>query len=147
MLFNMATGLEEEKLWIQTCPTSLKNWPCVTSCKFRVVLNSYTGSLKINVTHWYDNDFFFTDTSVMSVIWNTSWENASFKLETSNQCFFLIVIISASWTCNIFFEFLVSVINHYHINGLYLFWGCFELFYLQIRSDAKYFPLLSKIKD
>ena len=25
-----------------------------------------------------------------------------------------------------FFEFLVSVINHYHINGLHLFWDSFE---------------------
>ena len=27
-----ATSLGEGKLWIQTCWTSLKNWPCVTSC-------------------------------------------------------------------------------------------------------------------
>ena len=27
----MATGLREGKLWIQTCYTPLKNWPCVTS--------------------------------------------------------------------------------------------------------------------
>ena len=41
-----------------------------------------------------------------------------------------------------FFEFLVSVINQYHINGLYLFWECFEWFCLQISSDTKYFSSL-----
>ena len=40
-----------------------------------------------------------------------------------------------------FFEFLVSVINHYHINGLHLFWDSFQWFCLQISSDAKYFFL------
>ena len=39
------------------------------------------------------------------------------------------------------FEFLVSVINHYHINGLDLFWDSFEWFCLQINNDAKYFFL------
>ena len=38
----------------------------------------------------------------------------------------------------IFCWFFVSVINRYHINGLHLFWGSFEWFYLQIISDAKY---------
>ena len=38
----------------------------------------------------------------------------------------------------IFFDFLVSVINHYHINGLHVFWDNFEWFYLQLSSDAKY---------
>ena len=42
------------------------------------------------------------------------------------------------------FEFLVSVINHYYINGVLLIWDSFEWFCLQIRSDTKYFPLLSK---
>ena len=41
----------------------------------------------------------------------------------------------------IFFEPLVSVINHYHINGLHLFWDNFEWFCLQINSDTKYFFL------
>ena len=40
-----------------------------------------------------------------------------------------------------FFEFLVIVLNHYHINGLHLFWDSFEWFCLQINSDAKYFFL------
>ena len=38
----------------------------------------------------------------------------------------------------LFFEFLVSIINHYHFNGLLLFWDSFEGFYLQISSEAKY---------
>ena len=36
-------------------------------------------------------------------------KNASFELETSNQCFFLIVNISASNTCNFF---LVSCLSN-----------------------------------
>ena len=45
-------------------------------------------------------------------------KNESFELETSNQGFFFIVIISAAriWYL-FFFEFHDSVINHYHING------------------------------
>ena len=38
-----------------------------------------------------------------------------------------------------FFKFLISVINHYHINGLHLFWDSFEWFCFQISSDAQYF--------
>ena len=40
-----------------------------------------------------------------------------------------------------FFEFLVSVINHYHNNGLHLFWDSFEWFCLQISRNTKYFFL------
>ena len=40
-----------------------------------------------------------------------------------------------------YFEFLVSAINHYHINGLHLFSDNFEWFCLQTSSDAKYFLL------
>ena len=32
-----ATGLEEEKLYIQICLSLLKNWPCVRSCSRRTV--------------------------------------------------------------------------------------------------------------
>ena len=32
----------------------------------------------------------------------------------------------------------VSVRNHYHINGLHLFWDSFDWFCLQISSDTKY---------
>ena len=41
----------------------------------------------------------------------------------------------------IFFEFLVSVIYHYHMNGLHLFWDSFKWFCFQISSDEKYFLL------
>ena len=41
-----------------------------------------------------------------------------------------------------FFEFLVSAINYYHINGLHLFWDSFEWFCLEISCDAKYFSSL-----
>ena len=45
-----------------------------------------------------------------------------------------------------FFEFLVSVINHYHNNGLHLFLDSFEwFFFLQIISNTNiFFPFLSK---
>ena len=41
-----------------------------------------------------------------------------------------------------FFEFLVSVIKHYHIYGLHQLWDSFEWFCLQISSHAKYFSSL-----
>ena len=41
-----------------------------------------------------------------------------------------------------FFEFFVSVINHYYFNELHLFWDSFKWFCLQISSDAKYFSSL-----
>ena len=69
-------------------------------------------------------------------------KNASFELETSNQwVFFKLILYWYSRTPNHFFEFLVSVINHYHINGLHLFWDSFEWFCFQISSNAKYFFL------
>ena len=43
-----------------------------------------------------------------------------------------------------FFEFLVSEINHYGINGLHQFWDSFEGFCLQISCDAKYFSSLAQ---
>ena len=76
----------------------------------------------------------------MAVIWNTSCKKM-ISLSKRHQMFFLIVVISASKTSNLFIEFLVSVINHYHINGLHLFWHSFEWFCLEISSDAKYFFL------
>ena len=45
----------------------------------------------------------------------------------------------------IFLEILFSVINHYHINGLRLFWASDEWFCLQISSDAKHFS--SPVQD
>ena len=38
-----------------------------------------------------------------------------------------------------YFEFLVSVVNHYHINGLHLFWDSFEWFCLQINRRKIFF--------
>ena len=40
-----------------------------------------------------------------------------------------------------FFELLVSVINHYRINGLHLLCNSFEGSCLQISCDTKYFFL------
>ena len=46
------------------------------------------------------------------------------------------------------FWFLVSLINHYHINGLHLFWDSFEWFCLQISNDTKYFSsLVQRYRD
>ena len=42
----------------------------------------------------------------MAIICNTSSKNATFQLGTLNQCFFLIVIISASKICIFFLGFL-----------------------------------------
>ena len=45
----------------------------------------------------------------------------------------------------IFFEFLFSIINHYHINGLHLFWDSFEWFLSPNKSWRKiFFPHLSE---
>ena len=48
-------------------------------------------------------------------------KNASFELETSNEAFFNRYYISFQ-DMQSFYEFLDSIINHYHINGLHLFW-------------------------
>ena len=51
--------------------------------------------------------------------------NVSFELTSNLQVFlylFLIVIILASRKGNLFFKFLVWVINCYHVNGFHLFW-------------------------
>ena len=88
----------------------------------------------------------------MAVIWNTSRKNAYLEQETSNQgCFNFIVLIYIGFRdMQSFFEFLVSVIYHYHIDAMHLFWDSFERFCLQISSGAKYFPSLVQgivIKD
>ena len=58
----------------------------------------------------------------MAVISNTSSKkNAIFELEALNQWVFFCYYISFQ-DMQYFFEFLVSVINDYHINGLHLFW-------------------------
>ena len=51
----------------------------------------------------------------------TSCKNASFEPETWNLCFFYCYYISFQ-DMQFFKKFLFSVINHYHINGLHLFW-------------------------
>ena len=80
----------------------------------------------------------------MAVIGNTSYKNASFEIDIKSMLFFFNYYYISFKDMKSFFEFLVSVINHYHINGLQLFWDIFEWFCLQISSDAKYFfPLLS----
>ena len=57
------------------------------------------------------------------------YKNASFELETLNQCFFNCYYISFQ-DMQSFFEFLFSEINPYLINGLHLFWDSFEWFCL-----------------
>ena len=64
-------------------------------------------------------------------------KNISFKLETSNQFFFNYHISFQDMQS--FFEFLVSVINHNHINELHLFCESFEWFCLQISGDKIFF--------
>ena len=49
-----------------------------------------------------------------------SYKNAFSELEISNQCFFNCYYISFQ-DMQLFFEFLASVMNHYHTNGLHLF--------------------------
>ena len=61
-----------------------------------------TGCLKIDATHLYDNDLL-----LRKVQWRPFGtrrvKKSSFELETSNQ-YVLIVIISVSRTCNLFFR-------------------------------------------
>ena len=54
-------------------------------------------------------------------------KNASFELKTSNQYFFNCYYISFK-DLQSFFEFLVSIINPYQMNGLHVFWDSFECF-------------------
>ena len=56
-------------------------------------------------------------------------QKASFELETS--IFFLLSFHTLGYA--IFFEFLVTVIKHYYINGLHLFWDSFEWFCLETK--------------
>ena len=43
------------------------------------------------------------------------------------------------------FLFLASVINHYYIDGLHLFWDSFELFCLQIIETQNIFSSLIQV--
>ena len=73
----------------------------------------------------------------MAVIWNTPCKKCILWARDIKSMFFLIVIISASKTSNLFvFLVFVSVINFYFIYGLHLFWDSFEWFCLQISTDA-----------
>ena len=86
--------------------------------------------------------WFITETNTMAVIWNTSCKKKILLVRHIKSIPFKIVIISVSRIWNLFFfKFLVSVINHFHIKELHLFWDSFEWFCLQISSDTKYFFL------
>ena len=106
---------------------------------------AHTVCLKINATHYYDNDL------LRAVTRNTSSKNASLERERERErerdiesMFVLLVIISASRTCNLFFSFLsqkkIFIILMDSIN----FETVLNAFCFQMNIDAKYFPLLSK---
>ena len=105
--------------------------------KHSLFLGNNTECLKIDATHWYDSDLLLRQAQWLS-FGTCPVKNASFELETSNECFFNCCYINFQDTQS-FFEFLVSVTNHFHINGLHLFWDSFEWFCFQISSDANYF--------
>ena len=67
----------------------------------------------------------------MAVIWNTSFKKYILWARESRLMFFNCYYISFQ-DMRSFFEFLLSVINHYHINALHLFWDSSEWFCLQI---------------
>ena len=56
-----ATSLGEGKLWIQTCYTPLKNWPCVISCP---------SGVGVNMINLYSRQVLKT---VLSVWWMSWW--------------------------------------------------------------------------
>ena len=74
----------------------------------------------------------------MAVILNTSCKK--FERHQINVLSFYLLLHQLPRHA-IFFYFLMSVINHYHINRLYRFRDSFEWFCLQISSDANYFFL------
>ena len=85
----------------------------------RTCVNIDTGCLKIDATHLYKND------SLLRQVQWRSFEtrpvkNTFFELETSNKVsFFNLYYFSFQDTQLL--KVFVSVINHYHINGLHLF--------------------------
>ena len=86
----------------------------------------------------------------MAVIWTTSIKKIIFGARDIKSMIFLKCYYISFQNMQFFFVFLVSVINPDHINGLQLFWACFELFYLRISCEAKYFSSLVQgfvIKD
>ena len=91
---------------------------------------------------------FNTETSAMAVIWNTSNKKCILSASDIKSMFYYYYYYYISFQdMEYFFEFFVSVKNHYHINRLYLFWDSFEWFCLQISSDAKYFVFSSRHCD
>ena len=86
--------------------------------------------------------WFITETSTITVIWNMSCKKCILWVRYIKSMFFNCNHISFQ-DMQSFFEFLVTVINHHHINGLHLLRDSFEWFCLQISSDSKYFSLLS----
>ena len=82
----------------------------------------------------------------MAVIWNKFGKKYILSDRDIKSMFFLNCYDISFYYMQSLFEFLVSVINHYHINGLhlFLFWESFEWFCLQISRDAKYFSSLAQ---
>ena len=78
-------------------------------------------------------------TNAMVVIWNTSSKKITLWGRQNKSMFFFQLVLYQLPGHAIFFKFLFTVINHYHINELHLFWGSLECFCLLISSDAKYF--------
>ena len=82
----------------------------------------------------------------MALIWNTSYKKCILLTkDIKSMCFFFIVIISSSNLFGNFFLFLVSIINHYLINRLHLFWDSFEWFCLQISHHHHHVVLVARI--
>ena len=80
----------------------------------------------------------------MVFIWNTSYKKSILLARHVRLSFFELLLYQLPEHA-IFVEFLVSEINYYHINWLYLFSDSFEWFCLEISSDEKYFPLVQGI--
>ena len=80
-----------------------------------------TGYLKIDATHLYDKH--------KAIIWNIFCKKKCILLGCRHQ---INVFLNCYWISfqdrQSFFEFLVSVINYFYINGLNLFWNSFEWF-------------------
>ena len=75
----------------------------------------------------------------MAVIWNTSYKKCILWARDIKSMSFLKLLLYQLPGHPIVFEFHVSVINPYHINGLHLFWDNYKWFCLLISSDAKCF--------
>ena len=77
-----ATSLGEGKLWIQTCKTPLKNWPCVISYPSggvgkldHLLIEGFSHQCYLMVFHWSLNDskssqVFRTLRSILAVLYN-----------------------------------------------------------------------------